>query len=87
MKCNDFMIIYVLVSGIFIGAAVHTTISRQKYKPDARGKVPVESVYDSRFTGFEWHGHKYLKYGGSANPSVLHDPDCHCKTNKVEVVQ
>lgn len=87
MKNNDFMIIYVLVCGIFIGGGLHSTISSQMYKTDARGKVPVESVYDSRFTGFEWKGHKYLKYGSSSNSSVLHNPDCPCHINKTEVTQ
>ena len=87
MKENDFMIIYVLVCGIFIGGGVHSALSRLMYKPDTRGKAPVESVYDSRFTGFEYHGHRYLKYMDSVNAfsTILHDPDCPCKTNKVEV--
>ena len=85
MKCNEFMILYVLVCGILMGAVMHGTFSRQKYKTDARRKAPIESVCDSGFYGFEWRGHKYLKYGGSTSPSVLHDPDCPCKTNKTEV--
>ena len=89
MKENDFMIIFVLALGILIGAVIHSTISRQKYKPDARKKVTVESVYDSRFHGFEWRGHKYLRYShyDTHTYTLLHDPDCPCKTNRVEVTQ
>ena len=94
VKNNDFMIIYVLVCGIFIGGGIHSTISSQMYKTDKRRKVPVESVYDSQFTGFEWKGHKYLKYAGYDTHygthvfnALLHDPDCPCKTNRVEVVE
>ncbi len=89
MKENDFdknglCVLVFLVFGILIGAVMHGTISSQKYKTDVRGKAPVESVYDSRFTSFEWRGHKYLKYGNSSYPSVLHDPDCPCWTNRLE---
>ena len=85
MKCNDLMILFVLVSGIFIGAGMHSTISRQKYKTDMSKQALTESVYDSRFTGFEWRSHKYLKYMDSVNAfsTILHDPDCPCWTNKV----
>lgn len=87
MKNNDSMIIYVLVCGIFIGGGIHSAISSQMYKPDARGKVPIESVYDSRFTGFEWRGHKYLRCSDydTHTDTLLHDPDCSCKTNRVAV--
>lgn len=87
MKNNDLMIIYVLVSGFLIGVTIYGAFSSQKYKPDAKEKTSIKSVYDSKFTEFEWRGHKYLKYGNPANLSVLHDPDCPCITNKVEVVQ
>ena len=51
--------------------------------------VNKASVYDSRFESFEYHGHKYLKYSDpvQAFSTTLHDPDCSCKTNKIEVVQ
>ena len=86
MKSNDFIIIYVLVSGILIGAGMHSSISSQRYKPDTRRKVPVESVYDSRFHGFEWKGHKYLRYShyDTHTYTLLHDPDCPCWTNRLE---
>lgn len=91
MKENDFMIIYVLISGILIGAVMHSTISSPKYKPDASGKTSIESVYDSQFTNFEWKGHKYLKYSGYDTHydthvfnALLHDPDCPCWTNRLE---
>ncbi len=87
---NDFVILYVLVCGILLGAVVHGTISRQKYKSDARGKVQVESVYDSRFHGFEWKGHKYLRYScydTHAYNTILHDPDCPCWTNRLETLR
>ena len=87
MKENDFIIIYVLVSGILMGAAMYGTISSQKYKTDVSGKTSIESVYDAKFHGFEWRGHKYFKYGGSANPPVLHDPDCPCWTNRLETLR
>ena len=87
MKSSDLIIIYVLVCGILMGGIMYGTFSRQKYKIDVRRKASVESVYDSRFHGFEWRGHKYLKYGNSSHPTVLHDPDCPCWTNRLEVVK
>ena len=87
MKEDKFMILYVLVLGFLIGVVIYGALSSQKYKSDAKGKTLIKSVYDSKFTEFEWRGHKYLKYGNPANLSVLHDPDCPCKTNRVEVVQ
>ena len=90
MKCNDLMILFVLASGIIIGAVMYSSISSQKYKTDLSGKTSTESVYDSRFRGFEWRGHKYLKYVGTTDASVLgvlHDPNCPCTTNKFEVTQ
>jgi len=92
MKENDFeknglCVLVFLVFGILIGAVMHGTISSQKYKTDTRAKISIKSVYDSKFHCFEWRGHKYLKYGNGMYPSVLHDPDCHCKTNKIEVIK
>lgn len=86
MKCNDFTIIFFFVFGILIGAAMYDIISSLKYKPDTRGKVPVESVYDSSFKSFEYHGHRYLKYMDWIHYfcSTLHDPDCPCWTNRLE---
>ena len=89
MKSNDFMIIYVLVSGILIGAVMYSTISCPKYKPDASGKPPIKSVYDSHFHSFEWRGHKYLRYSdyGTHTYTLLHDPDCTCWTNRLEAIK
>ena len=48
-----------------------------------------ESAYDSRFKSFEYHGHRYLKYMDSVHAfsTTLHDPDCSCWTNRVEVMK
>ena len=49
----------------------------------------AESVHDSHFTGFEWKGHNYLRYSdyNTHTYTLLHDPNCPCMTNKVEVIQ
>ena len=89
MKSNDFMILYVLVCGIIIGAIMHGAISRHRYKTDVRRKASIESVYDPRFKSFEYHGHRYLKYMDvvQAFSATLHDPDCPCWTNRLETVK
>ena len=74
---------------IVVGAIIFIVVSLfGNLQP--RQTVLDEFVHDSQFISFEWKGHKYLKYSGYDTPAyntILHDPDCTCRTNKVEVVQ
>ena len=84
MKINQFVFLFVLVSGMLLGAAISATImTSESY---VSGKTSVKSVYDSRFKSFEYHGHRYLKYMDivQAYSTTLHDPDCPCWTNRLE---
>lgn len=90
MKSNDFMILYVLVSGFLIGVAVFGAFF-SKGNTYIGKQATAESVHDSQFISFEWKGHKYLKYfgydtyyGTHVFNALLHDPDCPCWTNRLE---
>lgn len=90
MKCNDFIILYILVSGILIGGVIFGTFfSKGKTYPIKQAST--ESAHDSQFTSFDWKGHKYLRYSGYNTHydthvfnALLHDPDCPCWTNRLE---
>lgn len=87
MKINQFVFIFVLVSGILVGAAISSVVmTSESY---VSRKTSVKSVYDSRFKSFEYHGHRYLKYMDivQAYSTTLHDPDCPCWTNRLETLR
>ena len=87
MKSNQFVFLYVLVSGMLMGAAISATIMTSE--SNVNGKTLTESAYDSRFKSFEYHGHRYLKYTDKvqAFSTTLHDPDCPCWTNRLETLR
>ncbi len=71
--------------GMLIGSILHFTATM-----DANKASSAESAYDSSFRSFEYHNHKYLKYTDpviNAFSTTLHDPDCPCWTNRLEVVK
>jgi len=84
MKNNDFIILYVLVCGILIGGVIFGAFF-SKSKTYTNNPASTESMYDSRFKSFEYHGHRYLKYMDSVHYycTTLHDPDCPCITNNL----
>ena len=80
---NNMSIPFTVIFGLLVSGAIAWVVTNRK---PIEEKPPVESVYDSGFHGFEWKGHKYLRYSDyhTQTFTLLHDPDCPCWTNRLE---
>ena len=71
----------------FIILTPREQIEQAKKNAMTRTQARNNNIFEHRITEVTYKGHQYLMYDKFKTHTIVHDPDCPCRTNKLETVK